>query len=836
MNTLNTIFEWATFASVRASALVLVVLATQWLLKHRLPSRWRYALWLPVLAALLLPALPVLPSWMKSPATSDSGNVASVGAAISVPVERVELGVTRESSVPVVTTPVMAQTSSEPTPVAKPVNWRAWVVWAWIIGAVGVGLAVFTSFASTLRRMRNAALPVDEALRSHIAEMAHAVGLRRVPRILKSTVVASPAVCGLWRPCLLLNENFPQELSGEEADMVLCHELMHIRRGDLTVNALVCALLALHWWNPLLWLAFLRVRADREAACDAQVLEGAPATRRAVYGQTLLKLETEFPPSGLCLGFVGILQRGGALRERIHSIISQPELSKFMKSAIMLSIAILTVAGVATASDENPEPTTVASKPVKADAKSMFDPVVKSYFAGLVSAPTQMERALDRKYAVTEYEVEGLWETMGVQLFGLGDDQESELAYFASENGKVSPLGVFTFGGSGIGGAVVSDGALYFKYAAGSGIHRVILYKVSRDKDHGLTSNSLGIIERRPEDDESKQLAEKMKDVIGKLKPVKKGQSTALAQAPKIDVPKKMSSAAVFEPMVKLFLAELPDAEKSAFAKAKFSATELQIKNLWEFTGLQIFELTSGPDSAHEIFTLHSGELKKLPINSDHGFPTAVEHRGSVYFTSHSGSGISTTTLHELSRNQNNGFTYEALGVIAANPADEVDKEFVKKMQDVINKLKPVTKGESANAAQSQAMELDQIKDRVCSIKRGEEITVSLKVDGNRLLQRGPGEKAEPKDVTVKVTLEETTATPFPVSGDPTRPYLSMSNSSDKPLHFRALERLKGKKEFRIVDELPMTVEPGDLCSIYCWESGSEVEEVVLCQFTFAPK
>ena len=59
------------------------------------------------------------------------------------------------------------------------------------------------------------------------------------------------------------------------------------------------------------------------AVFAAQVLDGAPAPRRAAYGHTLLKMETEFPPAGLCLGFVGILQRGGTLRERINAIISQ---------------------------------------------------------------------------------------------------------------------------------------------------------------------------------------------------------------------------------------------------------------------------------------------------------------------------------------------------------------------------------------------------------------------------------------------------------------------------------------------------------------------------------
>ena len=362
MNTLNSLFDWVLGAGLRASLLVLAVLAVQWLLKSRLPSRWRYALWLPVLVALLVPSLPILPVWMNWPAGSLSAEVLqqatpsasanTVRTAVVLPesVERAEIPPMRTR---IIETISVAAARVQPAAAAKPLNWRAWLMSAWLIGTAGVSLFVLTSFALTMWRIRRKLRPVETELHARIAHAAKAVGLRRTPRVLKSSAVATPTVCGSWRPTLLLNERFPQDLSAEEADMVLRHELTHIRRGDLVLNGLLCALLALHWFNPLLWLAFFRVRADREAACDAQVLDGEPAPRRAAYGHTLLKMETAFPPTGLCLGFVGILQRGGTLRERIHAIISQPELNHTMKITIALSIALLTIAGIAKASEAN---------------------------------------------------------------------------------------------------------------------------------------------------------------------------------------------------------------------------------------------------------------------------------------------------------------------------------------------------------------------------------------------------------------------------------------------------------------------------------------------------
>ena len=416
MNLLNLFFAWVLASSLRASLLVLGVLAAQWLLKRRLPSRWRYALWLPVLVALVVPALPLLPSWMNWPTASVRAEAAERPSAAAAAGSRETADALRRSALPSLVEraqdPVRRPVPMEPTataavPPALVAAWRVWLMTAWLGGVGGTSLFVLASLALTMWRIRRGLRPVESELLACIAHTATAAGLRRVPRVLKSSAVASPAVCGLWRPTLLLNAGFPQNLSAEEADMVLRHELTHIRRGDLPLHALLCALLALHWFNPLLWLAFFRVCADREAACDAQVLAGEPAARRAAYGHTLLKLESECPPGGLCLGFVGILQRGSTLHERIHAIIAQPKLNQTMKITLALGIAALTLAGIVKAADATAAGATASANAAKAEeaprhGKSFkgvelyarFDKVNSRWHFGLL-AGTNREKAAD---------------------------------------------------------------------------------------------------------------------------------------------------------------------------------------------------------------------------------------------------------------------------------------------------------------------------------------------------------------------------------------------------------------------------------------------------------
>ncbi|RZJ07015.1 MAG: hypothetical protein EOP39_17545 [Rubrivivax sp.] len=87
---------------------------------------------------------------------------------------------------------------------------------------------------------------------------------------------SSPALVGLLRPVVALPIDFEQRFSAAERALILAHENVHRARGDNAWNLLACALRALHWWNPLVWWAMQRLRADQELACDAAVLVRRP--------------------------------------------------------------------------------------------------------------------------------------------------------------------------------------------------------------------------------------------------------------------------------------------------------------------------------------------------------------------------------------------------------------------------------------------------------------------------------------------------------------------------------------------------------------------------------
>ncbi|MBK8092405.1 MAG: hypothetical protein IPK32_10635 [Verrucomicrobiaceae bacterium] len=330
MHSLIPFFDWLVTASLRASVLMVGVCLVQFVLQKHLSPRWRYALWLPVLIVLLMPIQP-----------ESRWSVASV--------MEWNAQVMETSSLPVVTDAVPSSVPSLlplPTEHSRAFDWQKMQVLSWAAGAILVLLFGAVSFARTLIRFRRTRLCISDQLTASLDEVTREVGLRRKPRVLISPSIQSPAVTGLLRPLLLLPADFDREFTTEEKHLVLQHELMHLKRGDLPLNTLLCVLIALHWFNPLLWLAFLKARADREAACDAQVLENATPQRRSAYGHALLKLESNFAPLRLSLSFIGILQKHASLRARIQSIAAPTRtkpLTGILATTCMLTMTFLGV-------------------------------------------------------------------------------------------------------------------------------------------------------------------------------------------------------------------------------------------------------------------------------------------------------------------------------------------------------------------------------------------------------------------------------------------------------------------------------------------------------------
>jgi hypothetical protein len=144
--------------------------------------------------------------------------------------------------------------------------------------------------------------------------------VRRSILLLETGEQQSPALCGLCRPRLLLPAGFVDHFSESELRHVFLHELAHLKRHDIATHWLTTLLQIAHWFNPFVWLAFSRMRADRELACDALAMAATGAGERKAYGLTIVKLLERFSQSAPAPGLAGILENKSQLKQRIQMI------------------------------------------------------------------------------------------------------------------------------------------------------------------------------------------------------------------------------------------------------------------------------------------------------------------------------------------------------------------------------------------------------------------------------------------------------------------------------------------------------------------------------------
>ncbi len=123
--------------------------------------------------------------------------------------------------------------------------------------------------------------------------------------------VPVPFTLGIFRPRIYL----PDDLTGPARDAVRLHEQTHIRRGDTVTKPLYYLLACLHWFNPLVWLAFRQFERTMESACDEAAVRGKDPQARALYCESLLRfaLQGRMAPGGLAFGQGSVKRRIGHL-------------------------------------------------------------------------------------------------------------------------------------------------------------------------------------------------------------------------------------------------------------------------------------------------------------------------------------------------------------------------------------------------------------------------------------------------------------------------------------------------------------------------------------------
>ena len=337
MNTLDAIAgQWLTrlaWTSLQAT-LLMGLIALLMRLRPGLAATIRCALWwlvsLQALVGLAAPAPLALP-WLAAPKAQIVAQ-APGDLAASAAVEY--------------TSPAAVEKAQAPVTAKVPI-WRISLLALWLAGVL-MPLPLWLRDARRVRQRRSETSHAGEALCRLCLELCATMQLRRPPAIRITPSIRSPQIVGLRQPTIL----WPADASLDKAEtaMAMAHELAHVKRGDLWLGWVPAIARRLFFFHPLVAIAVREYALQREAACDAQVLQQHSVDPHA-YGQLLLRLGVTRP---LPAGLAGASPTFGNLKRRLIMLKQSkpaPRLRTWLLIAVIAAIGVMPYRVTAAAGD-----------------------------------------------------------------------------------------------------------------------------------------------------------------------------------------------------------------------------------------------------------------------------------------------------------------------------------------------------------------------------------------------------------------------------------------------------------------------------------------------------
>ena len=339
----STVPQWA----LTSSLLILAVLLIRALLGEKISLRARYVLWAVVLLRLLVPVqlpldLPGAPARLAEELPYQLTYPTVPMYPVSGAPDAVSSEMRRSPDDRTQATFIQTLPDGEQVSVTVPIWSRYQVLLTrWWGGALAVAGIVAVSNLHFYRKLKKRRAPLD--IKDYSLPVYVAEGL------------PSPCLFGVLRPCVYVT---PEAAATPDAlRHVLAHELTHYAHKDHLWAAARCLALALHWYNPLVWLAAGLSKRDGELACDEGAVARLGEAERIPYGRTLVDMVAARSGRPADLLSCSTAMTGGkkSIQQRVALLVKRPETAK---TALFLTVSAVALAAVfvfAGRADNDPE-------------------------------------------------------------------------------------------------------------------------------------------------------------------------------------------------------------------------------------------------------------------------------------------------------------------------------------------------------------------------------------------------------------------------------------------------------------------------------------------------
>lgn len=294
-------------SNIFLAVFICILLALKWLFRNHLSMRAQYHSWYVLLISIFFPLLP-----------NKFWNIWDFVKATPQQAFGLNNTISTISNILPIHTTQMTDTTELIHPYTSPL--LSYVVCViWIMGVV-VLMGMYGYGWYRLHKIRYYAICPTIRVQSIWMRCCQRLQIKANVELKQSKSICTPMSFGIYHHCVVLPSNDMETISEKELEHILIHELVHIQHEDLHTNYILCAVQALLWFHPLIWIAFRQLRCDREAYCDWGVMNLLHCEKERIqYGQTILHFAAKH--SAAFHIATGFCQNQEQLKYRIQKIV-----------------------------------------------------------------------------------------------------------------------------------------------------------------------------------------------------------------------------------------------------------------------------------------------------------------------------------------------------------------------------------------------------------------------------------------------------------------------------------------------------------------------------------
>ena len=327
MNISLQLFLLISFVMAAVTILLFIVNA---IFAKKISAKVRYLMWIVILFGLLIPFRPMI-----------GDGIITVPDFVA-PVELAQLQPQEVESNETIETPIIAPNVSEQATIeSKAISFQtiAFAVWLSVaLGIIGYHLFQYIRFQQTIKRWGE--VEEDEHSLAIFERIKREMNLEnRKVQLVVCGFISTSMLTGFFKPVILLPE---KNYDDAELTLIFRHELIHYRRKDLWIKLLSVIAIALHWFNPFVYLMNIALQTEGEASCDQEVLEMSKLKNHHFYAEVIIGM-IGGKKSGMTTLATNFYGGKKGIKKRLEEIMTGTTSRKSISYAVLTLILMLTV-------------------------------------------------------------------------------------------------------------------------------------------------------------------------------------------------------------------------------------------------------------------------------------------------------------------------------------------------------------------------------------------------------------------------------------------------------------------------------------------------------------